>query len=75
MEVYHAQKAYYAAHERWAPSLDALGLDPDRLAAGDARITGFEAEGDGFVVTATLTPPDGPPRTLRTDHESRIWEE
>ena len=75
MEVYHAQKAYREAHEAWAPSLDALGLDPARLASGDARITGLRPDGNGFVVAATLRPPGGVARTLYTNHLSRIWEE
>ncbi len=75
MEVYHAQKAYYAAHERWAPSIDALGLGPDRLAVGEARVIDLRVEDDGFVVTATLRLPDGSVQTFHTDHESRIWEE
>ncbi|MEM0962215.1 MAG: carbohydrate-binding family 9-like protein, partial [Bacteroidota bacterium] len=34
MEVYHAQKSYREAHNQWAPTLDALGLDDARLSLG-----------------------------------------
>ncbi|MEM0961409.1 MAG: hypothetical protein AAGK21_02555, partial [Bacteroidota bacterium] len=73
MEVYHAQKSYREAHNQWAPTLDALGLDDARLSLGSAQITGFQTEEDGFVVTATLRQRDGD-RVLYTNHLSRIWE-
>ncbi|WP_420456020.1 carbohydrate-binding family 9-like protein [Rubrivirga sp.] len=75
MEVYHAQKAHHETHERWATSLDDLGLPADRLASGAARVVGMRPEGDGFVVTAEVRQPDGTVRTLWTNHLSRIWED
>ena len=75
MEVYHAQKAYRQRHGRWALGLDALGLDPVLLSSGTARVTGLHSTRDGFEATATVRLADGSVRTLRTDHESRVWED
>lgn len=75
MEVYHAQKAYRAAHGRWAPSLARLGLDPDRLATEAGEVTGMRSANGGFEVTAVARLADGAVRPLHTDDESRIWEE
>ena len=74
MEVYHAQKTFYDAHERWARSLGELAIPAERLARGAARVTDLRPDTDGFVVTAESRQPDGTVRTLQTNHQSRIWE-
>ena len=73
MEVYHAQKLYHDAHDRWASTLDALGLPTDRLVLEGARITDLRRDGGGFRVTVQATLPDGTVQTLYTNHLSRIW--
>ncbi len=75
MAIYHAQKSYHAAHERWAATLDALGLAPADLRTETARITGFTSSETGYVVTAVVRLPDGSEKTLYTNERSRIWSE
>jgi type IV pilus assembly protein PilE len=56
-EVYNLQKAYYLENDAYAPSLDALGFEQDKLKTegGKARykITLTQVTETGFVATAT----------------------
>ncbi len=75
MGLYHAQKAFFALHRRWAPSLDALGLAPADRENGPARLTFFTPAGAGFTAGATVALPDGTLETVYVNERSRLWTE
>ncbi len=73
MQVYHAQKAFRQQHDRWAASLEALGLSPEHVRTEKARVVGMQMQDGGFTVEAHVQLPGGSTRTLYTNEVSHIW--
>lgn len=71
MSVYHAQKAFRRDHDRWARSLEELGLPAPADDRQQPHVTKMEVEGDSFVVVASLRV-DGQTVELEANEESRI---
>jgi hypothetical protein len=72
MRIYYSQKAYYKDHNRYAKTLEELGLSGLR----DATLTGplaQDADADGFQATAEVRLPDGGTRRWRVREDSRLW--
>jgi hypothetical protein len=72
MQVYHAQRDYQKAHNRWAENLDELALS----VANSLHVAGaptIEAKRDGYEATVLLRLPDGKTQRWRIRQDSRIW--
>ncbi len=72
MRIYYAQRAYHDAHQRYAKTLDALGLAGLR----DDTMTGLPAltaDDDRFEATAEGRVPDGGTKRWRVREDSRLW--
>jgi WD40 repeat protein/serine/threonine protein kinase len=72
--LYYAQAEFQKKHDRYARSLDELGLtglDAEGL-AGPVRL---EGDGGGFQAAADVRYPDGGTRRWRIREDSRVWQE
>jgi hypothetical protein len=65
MEAYYRQRAFRAAHGRWAESVAELGADSTCIT--------MTTSGDGFTITTEFAAPDGARRLAHVRDDSRIW--
>jgi hypothetical protein len=69
-ELYYAQRSYHRENDRFAPSLEALGIGGFVLPDGDTLAVTLELTDDGFQGSAPSTDSEG---TWLIHHEGRVW--
>ncbi len=72
--IYHAQRDFNKEHERYARTLDELGL-PSLEAEGLAAPLRLEGDGSRFEAAADVQYPDGRVRHWRIREDSHLWED
>jgi hypothetical protein len=74
MRVYHAQKLYFAKHNRWAERLEELRLQDDFLGDPRARSLTMRPTADGYEASVEVELPrrEGP-RRCHVRQDSRLW--
>ncbi len=71
LEIYHHQKAFYEKHQRWAPSLDQLGLD-QALVTGQPGMPRLTTTDGRFRASVEISPGGNDSETWSIRHDSRI---
>jgi hypothetical protein len=72
--IYRAEKVFEKTNNRWASSLDELGLK-DLPMGGLADLPAVSLTTDGYLATATALLPGGKKETWFIRQDSRIWRE